>query len=332
MPLADEAIRALGRDPAGLSSKVTVPLAGSMRGDAAAVAVLRALAAVIEGNLDGTVDDLDPEFLHDLRVSIRRSRAVQRQLKMVFPPAELARHRRELRWLQVETGELRDLDVQLEELGALRERVGEAFAGDLDPVGALLRERRLHAQREVAGVLRGRRTGRVLRDWSAHLEELVELPLEDRPRASEPIAGLAGERIVKLYRAMVREGRRIGPESPDEELHELRKRGKELRYMLELFGGELFTEDVVGPLVKALKSLQDVLGRHQDRHVQVEQLRSLADELARRRGGPQALIAVGVALRALREDALAARSEFAERFSAFAAAEIRRAVRETFGP
>lgn len=332
MPQADEAVRALGRDPAGLNRKVTVRLDGSTRGDAAAGAVLRALAEVIEENLNGAVDDLDPEFLHDFRVSVRRSRAVQRQLKAVFPPAELARHRREFRWLQQITGDLRDLDVQLEELAELRDWVGEGYAGELDPVGALVRERRRHAQREVAAALRGRRTARILRDWSAHLEELVELPLADRPRAAEPIAGLARERIAKLYRKMVREGRRIGPASPDEEFHELRKRGKELRYMLELFGAELFDPEVVTPMVKALKSLQEVLGRHQDRHAQTEQLRSLADELAGRPGGPQALIAVGVALRALREDALEARAEFAERFDAFAAKRIRRAVRETFGP
>ena len=66
---------------------------------------------MIEANLEGTIADLDSEFLHDFRVSVRRSRAVQRELKGVFAPAELARFRAEFRWLQQVTGDARDLDV-----------------------------------------------------------------------------------------------------------------------------------------------------------------------------------------------------------------------------
>ena len=40
----------------------------------------------------------------------------------------------------------------------------------------------------------------------------------------------------QVYRRMVRDGNRIDDSSPSEALHELRKRGKELRYLLELFG------------------------------------------------------------------------------------------------
>ena len=329
-PVADATVRALGHDPAALESKVSVALEPDMRSDAAAAAVLRALLVVIEANIDGAVADIDPEFLHDLRVSVRRSRAVQRQLKAVFGPDELRRHRAEFRWLQQVTGELRDLDVQLEELGELRERVGEPYAADLAAVAELLAERRDAAQQNVARTLRGRRVRRTLAGWAVLLEELVDLPLDERPRGAEPIVVLAGERIAKLYRKMIRDGRQIDVESPDEELHELRKRGKELRYMLELFAAELFDPDVVGPMVKSLKALQDVLGRHQDRHVQIELLRSLTGEMAARDGGAEALVAIGAATVALRDDALAARQAFAERFAAFAAKRQRRMVREVF--
>ena len=39
--------------------------------------------------------------------------------------------------------------------------------------------------------------------------------------------------------------------------------------MLELFGTQLHSPEVVDPMVRALKALQDVLGRHQDREVLV---------------------------------------------------------------
>ena len=78
-------------------------------------------------------------------------------------------------------------------------------------------------------------------------------------------------------------GGAIDASSPAEAYHELRKKGKELRYLLELFGVPLFPDEVVKPMIKSLKALQDVLGRHQDREVQTAMLRSLRDRRSRRR-------------------------------------------------
>jgi CHAD domain-containing protein len=128
---------------------------------------------------------------------------------------------------------------------------------------------------------------------------------------------------------MVRDGEAITDASPDEALHDLRKRGKELRYLLELFGG-LFGDDVVKPMVSALKDLQDVLGRFQDRAVQADQLRALGPELAAAEGGPAALMAMGLAVDALLRDQRAARADFASRFSVFASADQRVLVKATF--
>ena len=101
---------------------------------------------------------------------------------------------------------------------------------------------------------------------------------------------VAADRIRRVYRRMVRDGSAIDDDSPAEALHDLRKRGKELRYLLELFGG-LFEPKVVKPMVKTLKDLQDVLGRFQDGAVESDMLRDLRDELAAEPGGPAALIA-----------------------------------------
>ena len=108
---------------------------------------------------------------------------------------------------------------------------------------------------------------------------------EDRPRAALPIEAVAADRIRKVYRRMIRDGDGIDDDSPDEDLHELRKRGKELRYLLELFGS-LFPDDVVKPTVKALKDLQDVLGHFQDRSVQTTALRADATSSPSSRAAP----------------------------------------------
>lgn len=329
-PLADQALRACGGNPEGLSSRVEVALSPDLRADAAAAAVSRRLLEVIEDNLPGAVEDLDPEFLHDLRVAVRRTRSVQRELKRVFPAVELARHRDAFRWLQRVTGEVRDLDVQLGEFDELLGLVPAAARPDLDPLREVLLRRRQRAQERLVVDLSGRRTRAMLRDWAALLEDLVELPREDRPDSATPIGRLVARRVAKVHHRMVKMGREIDETSPAGALHDLRKRGKELRYLLELFAVRLGPESVVTPMVKSLKGLQDVLGRHQDRQVQIELIRSLAEEVAERPGGPRALVAMGALLSALDQDEQAARCEFTDRFSGFAGRPQRKLVKETF--
>jgi CHAD domain-containing protein len=311
-------------------AKISVALAYDQRADAAAAMVLRALLEAIRGNVDGALAAEDPEYLHQLRISVRRSRTVQRQLAPVFPALELPGFRSEFRWLQRATGEARDLDVYMEDFESMRELVPEAIRADLDPLRQVLGHWRLAANGDTALALRSRRAAELLADWDTLLETLVERPLEDRPAAAQPIGSVAARRIRKAYTRVVKMGAAIDEASEPAEYHELRKKGKELRYMLELFGQQLFADEVVGHLVRSLKALQDVLGRHQDREVQVALLRTLADEVATLRGGPRALMAMGVLVDRLELDEAAARGEFAERFAAFADDEQRELVKTTF--
>jgi CHAD domain-containing protein len=128
---------------------------------------------------------------------------------------------------------------------------------------------------------------------------------------------------------MVIDGKKIGDASPHEALHDLRKRGKELRYLLEFFAG-LYPAKVVRPMVRTLKALQDSLGRFQDREIQVAELHSLGGAVAALENGPAALMAMGRLVDRLHGEQAAARAEFDERFAAFAAKPQRALVRKTF--
>jgi CHAD domain-containing protein len=328
-PLVDEAVTAAGSRPGGTSSRIDVELQRGERADAAAAAVLGALLEVTQANIGGAIEDLDSEFLHDLRVSVRRTRAVQRELRHVFEPTALTRFRAEFRWLQQVTGDARDLDVYLLEFDRMRELVPAPVRPDLDPLHAVLARRRAGAHRRMIRALRSERAVGLLSEWSSFLDRL---PADGAAglAAARPIEAIAGERIAKVYARMVRMGDAIGPGSPSTEYHELRKQGKELRYLLELFGAALFRPGVVKPMIKSLKALQDVLGRHQDREVQAATLRSLSDAVAAASAGPAALMAMGVLVERLEEDQLAARGQFAATFSTFASKHRRKLVRETF--
>ena len=326
-PVQDDAVEVAGGNVGGTSSKLRLQLRPDERADVAAVAIARRLLDVVEANLPGTLDDVDSEFLHDLRVAVRRSRALQRELAGVFPPEPLRVFRDGFRELQAITGPTRDLDVQLLEFGDLA-GLPDDGAGDVAPLRRLL-EDRLRAERAtMVSALRSARTRALLDNWADVLDGLVEGDEAERPDAARPVAAVAGERIATVYRRVVRMGRKID-DGPAEALHDLRKKGKELRYLLEFFAS-LYPPAVVKPLVASLKALQDVLGRFQDREVQADLLRSLGDEVAALEGGAPALMAMGVLVQRLAADQAAARSEFAERFAAFSAKQQRALVKQTF--
>jgi CHAD domain-containing protein len=320
-PLHDEAAGRAGGTPGGVSSKVAVAFAPDLRADRAATALATRLLAVIESNLPGTLQAIDSEFLHDLRVAVRRTRSLQRELKGAFPPGPLAHYRAEFRWLQQVTGPTRDLDVYLAELEG---------GADLEPLRAVLAEHRRRERAAMVRALRSARTRRLLEEWSTFVLRLADAPRGGRDDALRPIATVAAERIARVYKRLRRMGAAIDDASAPEALHDLRKKAKELRYLLEFFS-PLFPETTITPMVASLKAMQDTLGRFQDREVQAALLRDLSDEVAAREGGGAALMAMGVLAQRLDRDRVRARTEFAGRFQAFAAPRRRAQVRETFG-
>jgi CHAD domain-containing protein len=329
-PVLDDAVQALGAPVGGRSSKLRVALDPRERADAAAVAILRRLLDVVETNLPGALTDVDSEFLHDLRVAVRRSRALQRELRGVFPPEPLRVFRAGFRELQALTGPTRDLDVQLLEFGELAAGLGAGTAADVAPLRRLLEQRLVAERQKMVRALRSERTRALLHNWRAFLDGLVTAPEDDRPDAARPVAEVAAERIGKVYRRMVKMGLAIDDDSPHEALHDLRKKGKELRYLLEFFSS-LYPPEVVKPMVTTLKQLQDVLGRFQDREVQADLLRALGVDIATMEGGAAALMAMGVLVERLTEQQEQARADFAASFEQFAAKPQRKIVADAFG-
>ena len=296
------------------------------RGDRAAAFVLRPQLEAIKANFDGALDGEDPEQLHDLRVAVRRTRAVQRQLGPILPGG-LARWRREFRWLQRSTGDARDLDVYVLGFDKLRDFVSAPSRPALDPVLEVLHHRRREARAAMTRALREPRCRELLESWEGFL---VELEAANGARGQVPIGAFSDKRIRKLFRRVFKMGRAIDSSSSPKAYHELRKQGKELRYMLELFASRVRPAEVVKPMVKSLKSLQDTLGRHQDREVQIATLASVREALAGGYDCAPALAAIDELIDRLHDDELDARAEFAERFAAFAAKPQRALVQDVF--
>src|SRR5262245_33011701 len=206
-PLVDAAVTVSGTSPEGVSSRLEVAVRADQRADRAAAALLTHLTMTIAQNLPGALEDVDSEFLHDLRVAVRRTRSAQRQLQSVFPRESIAYFRTEFRWLQQATGPTRDLDVYLWEFDELGSTLPESRRAALEPFRRLLLRHRSRERRRMVRALRSARFEGLLGDWQELLERLVDEPLGDRSDAARPIGDVAGERIDAVYRRMVKEGR-----------------------------------------------------------------------------------------------------------------------------
>ncbi len=134
-------------------------------------------------------------------------------------------------------------------------------------------------------------------------------------------------RIQKASERVIEHGRRIHAGSPPEQLHELRKDAKQLRYLLDCFSG-LVPGGTVRPLGRPLKRLLATLGEHQDSEVRLAELDDIVRSLGRRRRSAatdQAIAGLRGLLDARRGTA---RAEFAHRFRDLDQRAVRRALAE----
>jgi CHAD domain-containing protein len=308
----DAALAAVGRHAGDYTGKVDVSLDGSAPASAALAAVLLRVLGMLEANVDGVVRDLDIEFLHDLRISVRRTRSGLTLAGDSLPAGLAARYAGEFKWLGDLSTPVRDLDVYLLGLDAT---IGESGDGEaLQPFRRYLARRRRAERRRLLAGLRSRRFAALTGDWRAALLDASDHPAADEPTA----AALATTRITRGYRRIVKRGSAITSASPAEDLHALRKRCKQLRYLMEYFAS-LHEPRAHHKIIKELKSLQDCLGRFQDSQIQREAITSLADQMAAEQAVPApTLLAMGKVSAGLESRQRDARGEFAGRFNRFA--------------
>ncbi len=288
---------------------------------AAIAGVLLHFSTVIAENVDGVVADIDTEFLHDLRVAVRRTRSVLKLTGDVLPAGVRDRFGPEFRRLGDLTTPTRDLDVYLLGLPDLTARLRSGRPTDLAPLEKDLRRRRRIELRRLVRALQAPAFAQLQEEWRA---ALTDPAVTDAPEVD--LRQLADERVRRAYRRVRRLGRSIGPDSPDDALHTLRKRCKELRYLLEIFA-PLHDRSASRYVGRDLKRLQDCLGAFQDGAVHRQATRVFAEQIVTERSAPAAtVLAMGELMAHLDADQEAARAESGALIRRFVSAEDARRI------
>lgn len=252
----------------------------------------RAIATVLLGHLDvilvnrdAAATGIDGESLHDVRRATRATRAALHLVGDVLPSDLTGRFGGQFGWLGDTTSRPRDLDICLAFVDG---RMGV----DTDAVPALgtVREavvrRRRSAFQRLGTELRSERADELLNSWRTVLEQIL---LTDPP--GPPIKEILAARARAAHRGLVKVGRRVTGDhanrgglagAPTAELHALRRRGKELQYLLE-GTRTLCVPDVYADLYRDLKALHDALGAVLDAAVVDAELRAVSIGLLRGR-------------------------------------------------
>jgi CHAD domain-containing protein len=277
-------------------------------------AALGGFATALDDNLPGLLDDVDTEFLHDFRVAVRRTRATLKIGRPALPDSMHADWEPAFKWLGDLTTPVRDLDVYELELPMMGSWLVAADAADLAAFATHLGRRRTAARRTLVRGLRSQRYRRLRAGWDLALDQLGG----EAANPGGPTAGdLADQAIRRAARRVLRGGRSVAADSAATDLHDLRKRCKELRYALEVFA-PVIDSAIRKKVVGDLKDLQDVLGRFQDTEVQRRALRSFAEEMMADGTSAEAVLAMGELIGHLDAEQDRARAEFDTAFATFA--------------
>jgi CHAD domain-containing protein len=326
----DRAVAAVGLQPGDYSSRLDLTLDPAMPAFEAARRIHLALLGTMRANEVGVRRGLDTEFLHDLRVAIRRTRTCLAQLKGVFPPDRTAHFREEFSWLGGVTGPGRDLDVYLLTIPHYQTLLPADMRNDLAPLMRFLHKRRVAEQAHLVELFGSLRYRRLMRDWTDFLSGPA--PAQEPPSGTElACMELANDRIGKRWKKVLKRGAAIRDDSEAADLHSLRIDCKRLRYLLEFFRS-LYDPGDLDPMIRKLRKLQDRLGEINDLEVQSAALSIFARDMdADQQATPESFLAMG----RLQEQLLARqereRRKVRPHFGRFAGKKTREAMQRLVG-
>ena len=244
----------LAGEPPGPRKAGVLVLDAAAPAAAAGLQLVQACMAQIHDNEQGFLRGEDPEYLHQVRVGLRRLRVAlalprDKSWDESFEPL-----RGELQWLSRSLGVARNWDVMAEELLPVLER--DCGSSALDALRLRVNTERRRAVRAARRALRSARSQRL---W-LHLARLTVVQGE----AIAPVTSTVDFARTALSRRHHKLGRyaellQLEPQA----LHRARIDAKKLRYVSEFFAS-LWSGKEAKRFIQQLKQLQDLLGQIND--------------------------------------------------------------------
>jgi CHAD domain-containing protein len=290
--------------------------------------IISTFLQVARQNESGIKADHDTEFLHDYRVSLRKVRSMLSLCKGVYSASEIVRLKEAFAEIMKQTNRLRDLDVYLLAKAHYFSLVPESVHEGLNVMFGAFAEDRQQQLAHVAAMLNSD-------TYLQTMDTLVDTfrspdSLKSGPNATEPTLPFAQRLIWKRYKKVCKIARHMTAETPDEEVHALRIQCKKLRYLMEFFT-PLFPKKTLKLLVKALKRLQDNLGRFNDYSVQQRSLQTFLQDYSQQHAQSLKLAeSIGALITVLHQHQEDERHQIMQNFARFDSVKTRTAFTSLF--
>jgi len=306
------------------SNKLDLILDAEIPAEQALKEILLRLLDIMQLNSAGSIRGRDTEFMHDYRVSIRKTRSALTQINKVLPQDIISKYNKFFSGLGKLTNPVRDLDVFQIKLESYQRNLSKAAQKHLQPLRYYIARSRAEAQKKFIHTLKSAEYRQSIKQWREYLQDPVPTspPLEN---TNKSICVLADELVWNMYQLALEEGNAITDDTEAEALHELRKTCKKLRYLMEFFQS-IYPADKICELIQALKGLQDNLGEYNDLHVH----RSILKEFIQQSSDAETNEACKLVIKFLKKRQIKTRRSFADRYASFSSAGIQQDFKDLF--
>lgn len=263
VPLRLAAVTRFGET--GAAKARPIALDPSMRVQDALYAIVGNCVEQIRANEQGVVGSSHPEFIHQMRVGLRRLNAALGLFRPLVPcPPTL---RDELRWIRQALGAARDWEVLAGDTLAPMIAESRDEAGLEGLLQAVLKKAAANRRRAAAAVRSARYT-RCLLSLGEWAETLRNQPLASTQIGVAPPGNLLAFALPAMARRdaqLRRRGKKLR-EADVEARHEVRLVAKKVRYAAEFFRS-LYPTAAMRDYIEELAALQEVLGVMNDAFV-----------------------------------------------------------------
>ncbi|MGE0823841.1 MAG: CHAD domain-containing protein [Candidatus Binatia bacterium] len=227
--------------------------------------IVQAELVHLQANEAGALAGEDPEFVHQMRVALRRMRsAISVFSALVVQQEDSGTIRTELRWLTNELDAARNWDVFVLStlppiLSAFSEQRGLT---ELHTRSEEIRQREIQRVRAAVASPRYQRLLLTLGAWLCTQPWRTSANAQAQELCDVSVVSFARQMLRKRHKQLKKRGKHLTGCSP-EQRHNIRITTKKLRYAAEFFSS-LYPRKRTHRYVAALTELQDVLGTLND--------------------------------------------------------------------
>lgn len=216
-----------------------------------------------QNNLSGAMASDDAEYLHQVRVALRRLRVVLRMAERACADEQLAGLHKDVSDLCVALGRIREWDVFIAQTAQPICKRMPGHAG-LQALLAASERQRAACYMSLRSAAQARELQRLLLRFSIWMNGAYwhQSAWQQQAEAIQTAQDFATRRLNKLAKRFSLSGQRLG-NADAARLHALRILAKKLRYSAEFFAS-LYDKLIAKTYLDALSEVQDVLGEIND--------------------------------------------------------------------